>query len=762
MLKKFSLDFVCLGILLIMIIIFFGKNIFNFDGGFIGGIDIQGYYYWNECFTKEMLLSGKLPLWNPYYYCGHPFLANPANFVCYPITLLYVIIPLPWAFNVDTLLHIFISTLGMYFLVKLITQSRYAGLGSAIVYSLCGYFSWKIYLGHIEIIHAAALIPWIFYFVEKSLNSNRLSFIFASGIILGLQILGGDPQISYYTSLFLTLYFFIRWFSLTKPLHFNSVIRAFGFYIIIPLVAFGISAIQLLPTMELRSLSPRAVNTYNFATFLSFDILQFFHYIAPHFASQSIKLAPEFGCYLGILSIILAIIGGAFSRYRKHSIPIIIMLLVALTLMLGSNTPIYYLYYKFLPLLSSFRIPARCIVIFDFLMSILVGFGLQHLCEFGLKRYQRLFAIAGLFIILVCIFVAISAYQDVGVLWPNVPLSSTSLWYALLFTILGFVTLSTFHFIHNKHIVAGVFISILFLDLYLVCSPLIPELNEKDLAQEKNFEYVFEKDKGFYRVNIPGFGPEIYNPIYGLPNHGINFHYYGINGFTPLILKEYFDFIYGMADIPEPEQHTHSFIEKLFYPDKVFSSKILGVKYANAITSSGVQLLTAQEIQPHAILIRDVKFTSQIEDQLRILKQSNFNPRKIILLDESERNYVLSNNISAGSSDQDKVVFTNYTPNRLDLRSDSPSSTILLLSELYYPGWKAYVDDKDVPILRADYLLRAVKLDAGQHSITVIYRPMSFYIGSIITIVTILLLIFIYLFLRRKNPISKEVLSSEV
>ena len=582
--------------------------------------------------------------------------------------------------------------------------------------------------------------------------SKRIYFLFISGLIWGIQILSGAVQSSYYTSLFFTLYFFIRWFSVSKPLHFNSVMRAFGFYIIIPLVALGISAIQIVPTMEFRSLSIRAMNTYEFVTFLSFNPLNLFHYIAPYFVSPSIKLAPEFACYVGILSIILAFIGGAFSRHRQYTIPLIIMLLAAFTFMLGNNTPIYYVYYKFLPLFSSFRIPARCNVIFDFLLSILVGFGLQHICELGLKEYQRLYAIAGLVIISICIFVAISAYQDHGTILPNVPLSSTSLGYALLFTFLSFVIISTFHFIHNKHIVAGLFISVLFLDLYLVCSPLIPELKEKDLVQEKNFEHVFKNDKGFYRVNIPGFGPdEINNPIWGVPNRAIKFHYYGISGYTPLILKEYFDFIYGMADIPEPEQHTHTFIEKLFYPDKVFSSKILSAKYAYAVTPSGFQLLTAKEIQPRAILIRDVKFTSQIEDQLRILKQSNFNPRKIILLDESERNYVLSNNISAGSSDQDKVVSTNYTPNRLDLRSDSPSSTILLLSELYYPGWKAYVDNKDVPILRADYLLRAVKLDAGQHSITVIYRPMSLYIGSIITIFTILLLIPISLFLRRKK-----------
>ena len=58
MIKKLPLDFVCCSILVILIIIFFGKNIFNPDGSFMGGVDIIGYSYWTEGFTKEMLLSG--------------------------------------------------------------------------------------------------------------------------------------------------------------------------------------------------------------------------------------------------------------------------------------------------------------------------------------------------------------------------------------------------------------------------------------------------------------------------------------------------------------------------------------------------------------------------------------------------------------------------------------------------------------------------------------------------------------------------------
>ena len=61
-----------------------------------------------------------------------------------------------------------------------------------------------------------------------------------------------------------------------------------------------------------------------------------------------------------------------------------------------------------------------------------------------------------------------------------------------------------------------------------------------------------------------------------------------------------------------------------------------------------------------------------------------------------------------------------------------------MLSELFYPGWRAAVDGKEVSVLRADYLLRAVALDPGSHRIIFTYRPASFIIGGMTTLVTLL------------------------
>jgi len=257
-------------IILPLIFIFLGKKSFPFSNEFIGGIDIADYFFLHVQFIKDQFLSGSVPLWNPYYYCGQPFLANPVNSVFYPSSLLFLTLPLPWAFNLDILLHLYLAAMGMYYFVCFLTKSKSAALASAIVYCLNGYIMDRIFAGHFTMYHTPALIPWIFYFVEKGLRTKKSRFFLISGLILGLQILAGYPQGSLYAAFFVTVYSFIRYSFIQRPLSLRGIYRFGRHYFLIPIVAFGISAVQILPSLEFMSLCDRSKNSYEFATFMSF------------------------------------------------------------------------------------------------------------------------------------------------------------------------------------------------------------------------------------------------------------------------------------------------------------------------------------------------------------------------------------------------------------------------------------------------------------------------------------------------------------
>jgi len=80
---------------------------------------------------------------------------------------------------------------------------------------------------------------------------------------------------------------------------------------------------------------------------------------------------------------------------------------------------------------------------------------------------------------------------------------------------------------------------------------------------------------------------------------------------------------------------------------------------------------------------------------------------------------------------------------------DSATSGFLVLSDLFYPGWKAFVGEREVPIYRANYLFRAVWLPQGRHSVRFEYHPASFRYGLIVSAGTALVVLAVVCARRR-------------
>lgn len=726
-------------IILALVAVFFGRRMFVINGDFIGGIDVKLYFFWHAQFIKEQFLSGNLPLWNPYYYSGHPFIANPQTFVFYPFTLLFLALPASWAFNIDLLAHVYLAAMGAYFFIFMITKSKAASLTGAIVYSFSGYFMDNIYAGHLTMVHTAALLPWIFYFFEKALRSQKILLFGASGLIFGLQILSGEPQNSFYTGFFLGVYFLVRLlFSRPYPT-INTIIKSAIRSLLIPVVAFCLSAVQILPSLEFMSLSDRAGNAYDFATYLSFHPSLFFTFLAPRLSEHFVdplhgSVSPwEYAAYLGIISIILAGIGATLSKYRCFSRSLVLIVIITITIILGGYTPIYWLYYKFVPGFSTFRFPTRCVVILVFAMAVLAGLGVQRLTELNLKKKHHNIATIGMGILIACLLG--------GAMLFNVPLTSKEMVLALCLGTTAFVILYCLRFIKNANIIGAILIIALFGDLYLTYSHRIPELNQNKLSQKNRHEYMFGRQGEFGRVYLP-------NDVL----RGMKFHYYTSNGYTPIVLNNYYRFVHEMAGLDVPTLNRHTLSKAMSRGNLAFSSKILGIKYAVAMTDSGYKLLKSPtKVMPQAVLVNNAKIVPDLDEHIRYLKEADFDPQKQVLLEKEAPGHTLP---QPKTADSGQVTITEYHPNRIELEAVSQTNTYLVLSELFYPGWHAYIDNKEVPILKADFLLRAIPLTAGRHSIVFTYRPMSFIVGAAISLTTLLLTICALLFggIRKLRP----------
>ncbi|MFK2396877.1 YfhO family protein [Bacteroides fragilis] len=107
------------------------------------------------------------------------------------------------------------------------------------------------------------------------------------------------------------------------------------------------------------------------------------------------------------------------------------------------------------------------------------------------------------------------------------------------------------------------------------------------------------------------------------------------------------------------------------------------------------------------------------------------------------------------------IRLTSYEPNQLVYETSSPQDGIVVFSEIYYPGWTATIDGKPADIARADYILRAMNVPAGKHTIEMRFDPQSLHItegiaygAMALLLVGVIILIWIY----RKNIVKTAII----
>ncbi len=93
------------------------------------------------------------------------------------------------------------------------------------------------------------------------------------------------------------------------------------------------------------------------------------------------------------------------------------------------------------------------------------------------------------------------------------------------------------------------------------------------------------------------------------------------------------------------------------------------------------------------------------------------------------------------SADPGNVTLVSYRPDSIALSVHARSAALLFMSEVYYPGWKAYVDGQPTEILRGNYLFRVIEVPEGRHEIRLEFDPWTVKAGIGITLLTCLLML---------------------
>lgn len=429
-------------------------------------------YAWKR-FAVETVQARDIPLWNPYLYAGMPFLATGQHSMLYPFSWLFLLLPIPAAYGWYALSQVWLAGALMYLFGRVLHMRRGSALVAGLVYQGSGFLLASTAVFPM-ISGAAVWLPLLLACIELVIRDRRLEtgilvnglqssvstyrplWVAIGSIALGLQILAGHIEITYYTLLVMGLYAVFRLLS-AFTLH-PSSFKVAGWLLGMVLVGLMLGGIQFVPFLEVGQANFRSGETtlaqvrsyaYPARHVLAFAMPNFYgnpvqqsyrdvfsgEIIAlPGTSEWGIKNYVEGAAYLGILPLFLALIAllpllkrepksiiretlaensilqspisssqtptaslpSLPPARRAHTAFFAAMSLLALAFIFG--TPLYALIYYGLPFADQIRTPFRWVFPLTLFVAVLAGFGMDALrsAETGGWRLKPKFLVSSL------------------------------------------------------------------------------------------------------------------------------------------------------------------------------------------------------------------------------------------------------------------------------------------------------------------------------------------------------------------------------
>jgi hypothetical protein len=164
--------------------------------------------------------------------------------------------------------------------------------------------------------------------------------------------------------------------------------------------------------------------------------------------------------------------------------------------------------------------------------------------------------------------------------------------------------------------------------------------------------------------------------------------------------------------------------------------------YRHIASLPGNELLENKNVFPRFFLVHQVRTVGSLKEARDVMSHRAFDLRKTAIVEQAME-------IGAGGG-ADEVKTLRYEPNAIELLATSGRGGLLVLSETYYPGWRAWVDDQPATIYQTDIALRGVIVPGGAHRVRMEFRPLVLPVSFGISLGTAILLA-ISAFVYRRN-----------
>ncbi len=700
----------------------------------VGWEGVNQSYGWLHFWVRS-IWHGHLPLWDPYAFGGRPFVGESQTTAFYPFRLLFALIPLnknglisPRFYHEYLAFNRFMGAVFMFALLREFRRSHFAAFIGACAFSMGGMLA-RMPWPHYQ--ESCIWLPATFLFVLRALRSETrlrgLAEAALGGLCMGMSVLTGGVQFAMIQGIFV----------LAAMIYFGASpegdprrhwTRAAGILAAVLAVAFCAGAAQLLPLSEYSHLSLRSISGGFVPMSEKIPYERLVRGMWPHSiitglfpAGAQMGGEEAWPYYIGVFPLFLTITA-IWKCWRNAWVRFLAILsLVVFAYSLGEYSPLFGVLYAVVPYLWMARGASRFIYLISFSFSVLCAFGLDSLLD-GAGQSAG-WAEARPF--LKWISIACVAALIVPGVFTQLPLG---IWlsYSLLLILAScawFFRLTLRPLPASGRVLLAMFV------LFDLSAFYWGEANKNDLLKNGD-EYVrmvtMRQAADFIKAQ-PGLN-RIRVSVPSEPNLGDIYGVQSLWGGGATALTEF------------SRLSPHEDLLNVRYHIKPASTPDPGAVYQDALW----KVYEDNGGFPRAWVVHQTAIESSDDAVFARLNRPGIDLHKLAILEAP-----LTRALAVASGD-DSVRFRSYEPDRMSLDVNTAGVGLLVLSEFYYPGWRATVNGGHAEIVKVDGGLRGIVVPAGQAHVSLEFVPVSSYLGFGLSLLTVIGVLLFWVVLRRR------------
>jgi hypothetical protein len=642
---------------------------------------------------------------------------------------------------------------------------------SALAFALSPHFIGLIEIGHNSKFKAIVYLPWIFWAVHYLWKSRSVLALGLTSLFIIGQMRENHPQITYYTFIMLAIFWI---FKLVEAIR-QRQLKVFSIFTLLLLGAGAVALLAIaqpyLSTLEYGEYTMRGgasgletsyATSWSFhpAEVMSFLVANFFGGVSPLYWGW--MPFTQTSMYMGVLIFLLAIY--ALFSSKNNLVKILLTVsLVSLLLSFGRHFPLLTNFmHAYFPYFNKFRVPAMILVLLQFAVVVLAGFGLQSLLatvkeKIGAEKLYKISRLAlliaiGLFVLLL---LSQGIFEEYGLLkdgetarynpqqieqLKNMRFDAVikDATHSLVIVVLAFISLML---LARKKMQATSFLLI----IALLVGVDLAIMNKRFLANitpAANIQQTYNKSEADKFLLSD---PELFR-IYPLAGEfGQNrwgYYHQTLGGYHGAKLQRYQDIIQYCMNVEFRDRVpiNWNIINMLNAKYVIFDQKLPldNLEFAAYDRREKMTIYKNKEYLPRAWFVQDLEYIAQPEKIWQRLNQTSFDPATTAIVERE------ISDISAPKTAN--VELEDFGLHQIKFSASTDSTAFLVISEVYYPaGWKAYIDGEETEIFATNYILRGIKVPPGKHQIELIFQPESYALSLKLSLVGLLLSVLLVL-----------------